>query len=152
MKIIVFSDNHGNIDIIKKIMNHHPEINTYLHCGDYCHHVEIPELIRVVGNCDTTFGDEIKIIQLCNRRILLTHGHLFPRFNIEKALIAYAKKMKCDIVCFGHIHVKVNKLVDDILLVNPSSLSYNYDNSEPAYVILDLITKSVVFHSIGGLK
>ena len=51
MKIVVISDNHGDKDVIERIVNIHKDADLYLHCGDsqmFDH--EIYPFISVKGN------------------------------------------------------------------------------------------------------
>lgn len=145
MKIIVFSDNHGKVERLVDVRKRHPEIQFFIHCGDYCSDIKTEWMIRVAGNNDYDGTEDIKIIKIEGVRIFITHGHLFSRFNLEKNLVKEAKKYQCDIVCFGHIHTRVCEWVDRVLVINPGSISYNYDGTLPGYAILDLQDKSVEF-------
>lgn len=145
MKVIVFSDNHGKVDRLIDVRKKHPEIDTFIHCGDYCSDIKEDWMIRVSGNNDYDGLDDIKIIEIDGVRIFITHGHLFSRINLEANLVKEAKKYNCDVVCFGHIHTRVCEVMNQVLVLNPGSISYNYDGTLPGYAILDLSNKTVEF-------
>lgn len=148
MKVIIFSDNHGKVSTLTDIRKRHPEISIFIHCGDYCSSVDDSWMIRVAGNNDYDDCDEIKIINIDGKRILITHGHLFPRYKLVDSLYQYALKNHCDIVCFGHIHVRVLEEKNGILIINPGSTNYNYDGSQCGYAILDTENNQVEFKYI----
>lgn len=145
MEIIVFSDSHGNINRLIDVKKRYPHITTFIHCGDYCHDISLDWIIRVAGNNDYDGCPDIKIVEIEGVRIFVTHGHLYSRFNLVEKLVKEAKKYQCEIVCFGHIHTRVYEKIDGILVINPSSISYNYDGTLPGYAILNLQNKTVVF-------
>lgn len=44
-----------------------------------------------------------------------------------------------DVVMYGHTHRPVVDIEDDIIAVNPGSLTYpRQDNRKPSYIIMDL--------------
>lgn len=145
MKILIMSDNHGDVLTIEQVMEQHKDIRYIFHCGDYCSSHKNDYLIRVQGNCDYEEISHEKIVELDGLRFLIVHGHLFSRVNLVTQLAQYAKTKNCDVVCFGHIHRRVFEVIDGITLINPGSLSYNYDGTTPGYAIFDTSTKHVEF-------
>lgn len=135
MKIIFFSDVHKDIDTLKELLN--KEQGIYYCLGDSEISKEVLEdynVISVRGNCDTdNFADNL-VVNINNKKILLTHGHLYNvKFTLNN-LYFYAKSINSDIVVFGHTHM-VTKIEDDINMYNPGSLrdskSYLvYENNE----------------------
>lgn len=140
MKIVVASDNHGNISALRKIVFKHPNADYYWHLGDSC--VEdvsiLKPFVSIRGNndYDPSLPNQ-RIIELLGHRFLLVHGHRHLTFDY-KFLKDYAKENKCDIVLYGHTHIFDVRQIDDIKLINPGSCSHNRDGEEPTYCVIEL--------------
>lgn len=144
MKIVLVSDNHGNLKVIKDIATKHQDGDYYLHCGDS----ELnPALLRpfvsVKGNNDYTDLPDHRIIKILNHQILLMHGHRYVSFRNYDLLIKRAKELNCDVVFFGHTHMFLDACIDNIRLINPGSCSYNRDMTMPSYAIVDINDKEI---------
>lgn len=140
MKIVLASDNHGNLNAINKILDKEPNGDYYWHLGDSC--IEdinlIKPFISVRGNND--FDPSLpsqRIIELNNHRFLLIHGHRHLTWDLE-FLYEYAKEMNCDVVLYGHTHIYDYRKIDDVLFINPGSCSRNRDGQDPTYAVLEL--------------
>lgn len=130
MRIIAFSDTHGNFDCIETIYRAQPHADYYLHLGDgYAQaqhmlelHPEMP-LLSVVGNCDVGIRDkDTKVLSLPDgRKILYTHGH---RFHVKYGLgdlCDAAEEMGVCAAFFGHTHEPFCQKIGDIWYINPGS-------------------------------
>lgn len=61
-----------------------------------------------------------------DRKILMTHGHLF-RVKLTHAMLAeYAKERRCDLALFGHTHIPADETEQGIRLVNPGALALGH--------------------------
>lgn len=133
-EFIVCSDNHGAISPLELIPLKYPNIKTKIHCGD----VELPpqylEGYDVISGNNDFSGDypDTLIVEVDNIRILVIHGHQYYFDRLEK-LAKRAINNHCQVVCFGHTHVFEEKLVNGVLCINPGSLRYNRDGTEPSY-------------------
>ena len=59
------------------------------------------------------------MLEIQNKKILLTHGHRYRvKYGYDR-LLSRAKEISADIVVFGHTHVPENTYIDNILLFNP---------------------------------
>ncbi len=133
-EIIVCSDNHGLITPLEKLNHTYPHIKTKIHCGD----IELPhEYVKgyhaVTGNNDYfyTYPEEL-IVDVGDFKILVTHGHQYYGDRLQK-LAKRAINHHCKMVCFGHTHVFEAVMVEGVLCLNPGSLRYNRDGSQPSY-------------------
>lgn len=145
MKIVVVSDNHGLEKPLEDVRRKHSDIQVLVHLGDS--EFELAKLkgfIAVKGNNDFYPGyQRARIIEVNEHRILIIHGDgLFYGQNRD-GLVATAKDNDCDIVLFGHSHVFEHQIIDGITLINPGSLNYNRDFSNPCYAIVDIEIDSV---------
>lgn len=140
MKIVIISDNHGRIEPIQNILYQHQDADAFIHCGDS----ELPVnylagYVAVRGNND--FYAELpdyRVLEIGNHRILIAHGHRLMFLDNRELLVNKAKSLDCDVICFGHSHIFESRVIDDITLINPGSISKNRDGSAPSYAILTI--------------
>lgn len=145
MKILVFSDSHGNSLRIKKaISDHEAGCNLIIHLGDGRADMEYvsqfyPEIpcIMISGNSESRKRDE-KIVEIGGIKIICIHGHTFNvKKDINEAQL-YAKNAGADILLYGHTHFADDTLscFDDgrrIRSFNPGSIGKGYP---PSYGII----------------
>lgn len=146
-KILVLSDNHGNVGILKELLLQNEDCDYYVHCGDSeMTKKQLNHFIAVRGNCDYDFElDDEFILELENHKILITHGHKkisFQRNVLD--LIEYAKTKACDIVFFGHTHIFLDQVIKNIHLVNPGSLHHSRDGSLCSYALVYIEKDNVI--------
>lgn len=142
MKILIISDIHGiktNLDFIRKkyrelkceklivlgdlYYNSNPtseyDIN---YVKDFLEEYK-DNIICIKGNCDSKVDEminsfplihELSVIPINNKNIYLTHGHIFNDTNW---------KYKNTILIFGHYHYPFIKEKNNILFINPGSIS-----------------------------
>lgn len=134
MKVLVISDTHGNVDVIKKIIKAEQKFHYLLHCGDGINdliHVIIPEdvcVITVCGNIDRARGinEKSTIVEtIGNFRFFITHGDIYGAHNDITGIWIEAKRSGCDIACFGHTHKPLN--------TNGSPMMFNPGATQSGY-------------------
>lgn len=134
--ILIISDYHKKEDaVLALIEKYHPDY--VLCCGDGESEESFYEenkIISVKGNCDYTNLPLTKIVEIDNKRILLTHGHLYDvYFDIFK-LYLLAKENNANIVLYGHTHNQMMEDYEGVIFINPGALKDgNYaliDNDE----------------------
>ena len=129
MKILVFSDSHGNTAFMEQaVLAEGPD--HILHLGDVCSDARalarrfpsIP-LDLVPGNCDGFSGGEAeRLLELGGRRILILHGHTRGvKAGIGGAVRA-ARDAGADVVCFGHTHEALCDRAGPLWILNPGSI------------------------------
>ncbi len=116
MDILVISDSHGRREKIEEAIERQiqkPAAVIFL--GDglrdmmYADTGDIP-IYRVSGNCDMggLFSDNgvltEQTVEICAKRIFMTHGHRYGVKSALTPLISEAVKREADIVLFGHTH------------------------------------------------
>ena len=152
MKILVISDTHGSYEeLLDSIL--YEEFDMLIHLGDYvedgekiCEHLSLPSHI-VAGNGDYgTKYKEDEIIEIQDKRIFLTHGHLYRVRNGIDSLYYKAMEEKVDLVLFGHTHIALNHIEDGIVFMNPESPSY------PRKGIYDISNKEELTYGIVGIE
>ncbi len=133
MKLIAFSDSHGDHMPMLAALKKHPKTEVVIFCGDGHHDIRevqkaFPDklYLTVKGNCDwyCEFAS-VQTITLCGKKLLITHGHL-QRVKETMMRLAYLGHQEhADIVVFGHTHDQVTFLDSKMLMVNPGSIGYN---------------------------
>lgn len=146
MKIGIISDTHGDMKSIEKAILYLKECDLIIHAGDsiddaeYIHYATDIDVKSVKGNCDLygIDGEYELIFEVDNKRFFLCHGHNYDVKYGLKYLYSLAKDNQIDIVIFGHSHVPLYKKLDNILFINPGSLSYPRGGSERTFGILTM--------------
>ena len=112
MKILVFSDSHGNISRMKDALEAHlPSCKLIIHLGDGGRDIEYlsslyPEIhvISLKGNGETISRDT-RLFDEMGVRFFCMHGHSYGvKSGIESAATE-AKNNGADILLYGHTHV-----------------------------------------------
>ena len=145
MKILIVSDTHRkNENYFAVLKLHHPDM--VIHCGDSegCEQILTEAagcpVKMVLGNND--FFSDLPREQEFNigkYRIWLTHGHNYY-VSMGNELIKKEAAARCmDIVIYGHTHRPVIDIGDEIIALNPGSLSYpRQEGRKPSYIIMEL--------------
>lgn len=124
MKILVFSDSHGNNAVMRQVLDiHHHTADYALHAGDgapsfllMAHEYPDVTFRAVRGNCDV-FSSAVSpddlptdlTLNVDGKRLLLLHGHTMGVKSTYLSLIPHARRNSIDIVIFGHTHERLEK-------------------------------------------
>lgn len=142
MRILIVSDTHGKNGNLEKVLKLTiPDL--LIHLGDlegsegYIETIAPCPVEMVSGNNDFfTALDREKIITLGKYKTLITHGHYYAVGRDHVRLAEAAKEMGCQIVMYGHTHRPEVTYYDDMIVVNPGSISHpRQDNRRPSYVM-----------------
>ena len=146
MKIVLCSDNHSNLDVIKKIASLNNDADYYWHLGDSESFDALNELkpfIGVRGNNDCDLNlPKIKIVSIDNFHFLLVHGHEQIRGNYM-GLYNLAIEKNCNVVLYGHTHLFDDFDYNGIRFINPGSCLYNRNGEGPTYALINTDGKSL---------
>jgi len=142
MKVVVFSDVHGNRDILERIISFNPDAEYFISLGDS----ELPlsyltdlDIIAIKGNYprDAGFAYESEM-KLNGVKIFITHGHKYGVHKGLKKILHKGFKGEYDLILYGHTHVARVDKADNLKLINPGSV-YRPRSKEPAsYLILNI--------------
>jgi len=147
VKILVISDTHKNIsnarDIIKRIKS---KIDLVIHLGDHDtdaeqlkYEFENVAFQYVPGNCDwCSFEDGKKILNVAGKKIMMTHGHDYGVKYSYDGIKKTARDQGAQMVLFGHTHVPYISIEENLLTMNPGSLSLPRGGSTYSYGIIDI--------------
>lgn len=142
MKVLVISDTHGDISLLKSNLEAVEECDMILHLGDYdsdtyrISEFYKKQIFAVRGNNDySSRFDQDKIIRIENHTIFMTHGHKYGvYFGIDR-LYYKAKEIGADIVLYGHTHVYNLQSKGQIIFLNPGSAFLSRDGQNSFAII-----------------
>ena len=156
MRAVVFSDSHGNYDVLEQIVERHKDdADLFIHLGDGEREMELlryayseKKFVFVSGNCD--YGSEapdFDLLDFGGKKIFLTHGW---RFGVKSSLDYVkeeARKYKADIALFGHTHIAGTDYDGGLYLMNPGSCG-RPRSGFPSYGIVDITEAGIALHTV----
>ena len=152
MKILVFSDAHGNLSGMEAAVDLHPDAEHILFLGDGVRQAETlsdfyPDrsFTLLSGNCDfsSDYPSEA-VVSLAGVRCFLCHGHtLFVKTDLSQA-IARTKAAGASVLLYGHTHIPYCRYENGIYVMNPGSIGSPRASSRPEYGLLDISDKGIL--------
>ncbi len=146
MRILIFSDSHGDARKLREALLRHPDITTILHLGDGNRECESiadafsdHTFYAVAGNCDFACnapGARLEIFG--GKKVFMSHGHLYGVKGGYYTYACAARERGVDIALFGHTHVPFEDYADGLYLFNPGSLK------DGNYGILDISAAGIM--------
>lgn len=141
-RIVVISDSHGSIRNLDSLLSRIGQPDALWHLGDCTEDAPVLAerlncgFVSVRGNCDPFSPMPLtETVDWHGMRFLLLHGHTVGgRLN----LVCAAKERQANVVLFGHSHVASIETAQDVLLINPGSLSRPRDVRGASVALLDL--------------
>lgn len=132
IKIIVFSDSHGDAQTMEKVLNQSSEVDMVIHTGDgHSEFLKLKEkfpdieMFGVSGNNDWRHKAPNNItLNVEDKKILVTHGHKYGVKSALTRLYFKALEENADLVLYGHTHCPALEDVNGIVFVNPGSIGY----------------------------
>ena len=156
MKILIVSDTHRKNENYLKVLQLVGKLDMVIHLGD----VEGSEYtIREAAGCpvemiagNNDFFSDLpseKTLQIGRYRVMITHGHRYYIGMGNEMLKEEATAHGVDIVMYGHTHKPVIDISDNIVAINPGSLSYpRQENRKPSYIIMEIDEKGEASFSL----
>ena len=161
MKILVFSDTHGNTDfMIEAIKKHMNDTDLIIHLGNnatdtlplnyICGHIAS---ICILGNNDSSvkgaYPEHCFTAGVTGVRIFACHGHTYGVNNDTNSLYMKGVHTRSDIVLYGHTHIAEISEKDGIYIINPGSCSLPRGKEPPSYAVIRIedgnIMPTIVF-------
>ena len=154
-RILVFSDSHGDVSGMCKVVERIIGVDLIVHCGDYSKdavflrkaYPDIP-VISVKGNNEYgfTLDEPSEIIEMDGVKIFVTHGHHEGVKSGTETVINRAAINDCAVCLFGHTHRALCIKENGVLVLNPGSAKghggtfgvVEIENSKPSAAILDI--------------
>ncbi len=146
MRILIMSDSHNKHENVMKVLNNEKHIDMLIHCGDIENgEEEIRKacncpMVAVKGNNDF-FVDLPKEIEmeLGSYKVLITHGHYYYVSMENQTIKQEAISREFDIVFYGHSHKPIIDREEEIVAINPGSISYpRQEGKRPSYCIMEI--------------
>ena len=146
MRLLVFSDSHGDIYAIKKAIDAQPTAEAVIFLGDgYMDFEKCKPLLKdkkiycVKGNndfyCDYPRNS---IIEEGGLKIYITHGHYEYVKSSLSGLLIKARENNCRIALYGHTHRQQTDYYDGIHIFCPGAL-YNDE-----YGVIDITDSGII--------
>jgi len=160
MKILIVSDTHGkNTNILNTIERVGP-IDLLIHLGDFEGGEEYIKSIAncpvemVSGNNDFFTGLPKEVIMRIGKYVvMLTHGHRYGVNYTTTNLVETAKKNHVNIVMFGHTHVPMINMTEEVWLINPGSLTQPRQHGrKQTFIIMDIDDEGNAHFTLNNCK
>ncbi|SHH26293.1 metallophosphoesterase [Tepidibacter thalassicus] len=144
MKIGVIGDTHRNFKYIDKAIDYLRECDLILHTGDnffdsrYIYKMTGVNTIGVKGNCDFEDVEDEIVFKVEDFNIFLCHGHKYDVKYGLRSIKKRALELGVDIVVFGHTHTQLNLKENNILFLNPGSISLPRGTTKKSFFIINI--------------
>ena len=156
MKILIVSDTHRNHDNLEIVIEQEKPFDLLIHlgdaegCEDYIEAMAECPVEVVAGNNDffssLPYEQEMKIGKY---KIFLTHGHYYYVNAGNSRIQSEGKARGADIVMFGHTHRPVLEQAEDMIILNPGSISYpRQAGKNPSYIVMDIDETGEAYFSL----
>ena len=151
MKILIVSDTHRNEDNLIKALENEKSLDLLIHCGDVegaeyeIEHYAGCNTVFVAGNNDF-FSRLPRDLELTveDYKVWVTHGHNYYVNTNPEYIRKEARLRGMDIAIYGHTHRPVIEKKDDLIVINPGSLTYpRQEGRRPSYVVLEVEKKDI---------
>ena len=158
MKVLIVSDTHKrNDNYFEVVQMHRPDM--VIHCGDsegseyaLTQSADCPVKI-VLGNNDffSELPRELEF-NVGSYKVWVVHGHSYYVSMGNETIKREAVARGVDIVMSGHTHRPVIDKDEEVIAINPGSLSYpRQDGRRPSYIIMEIDRHDEVHFTIAYL-
>lgn len=148
-KILVISDNHGNMESLRVILDYmEGKMDALVHCGDS---EMVPEMIKSMvdcpvylaeGNSDYAFFEnQDDIFEMDDHICFVTHGHSYGVNWGQDELLDKALEMGADLVFYGHTHCPAYQIYEEegVTIFNPGSVAFPRQHPPvPTFLVVEL--------------
>lgn len=146
MKILVISDTHKKHRNFESVLRKLGAIDMLLHLGDTEGGEDYIEAlagcpVHIVGGNNDFFSmlPREEEFFIGAYKVFMTHGHNYYVSMGESRIQEEARSRNADIVMYGHTHRPSLKIEDDLVTLNPGSLSYpRQEGRAPSFIIMEL--------------
>ena len=160
MKVLVVSDTHGQHRNLIKVIEEVGMIDMFIHLGDveggelFLENLVSCEKHIIKGNNDF-FSDlpREEEFYIGAKKVFITHGHNYYVSLNYDMIKDEGRHRGDDIVMFGHTHKPYLEQSEDLLLLNPGSISFPRQAGKlPSYAVLEVSENNKVNCQIFYLK
>lgn len=146
MKILIVSDTHGKLRNFDAVLEQEKQVDMLLHLGDVDHDDDYMEAVLdcpvhiIAGNNDFFSGlPHEEMLQIGKYQVFMTHGHNYYVSAHTRRLKEAARSRGADIVMYGHTHKPDIDTSEDVIAINPGSLSYpRQGGGRATYIIMEV--------------
>ena len=151
MKVLIVSDTHRNEDNLIEVLDKEKNLDLLIHCGDVegaedeIEHYAGCKTVFVAGNNDffSRIPREMEL-QVEGMKVWVTHGHNYYVNTNPEYIRKEARIRNMDIVLYGHTHRPIIEKKEDLIVINPGSLTYpRQEGRRPSYAVLELVEREV---------
>lgn len=155
MRILIVSDTHGSHRTLDEALRTVGDIDMFIHLGDveggedYIESVVGCEKHIVRGNNDffSRLNPEEEFL-IGDLKAFISHGHNYYVSLDPEQIKAEGRARGADVVMFGHTHRPYLDEDEDIVVLNPGSLSFpRQAGREPSYMLMEMAENGVVTYS-----
>lgn len=146
MKVVIVSDTHGSHRNLEKVLEEEKPMDMLIHLGD----VEGGEdYITALADCPTHIvrgnndffsdlpGEEE--FMMGGYHMFISHGHYYYVSMGEERLKEEARARGADIVMYGHTHKPTLTREEDLITLNPGSITYpRQEGRRPSYMVMEI--------------
>ena len=156
MRIIVYSDTHGNLAAHMEIFKRNEDADAFIFLGDGERELDKmralypnKKILHVAGNCDWgSMTPDWDIFMANGVKILFTHGHTAGvKYSLDR-LCYRAMEVGAKIVLFGHTHCRYYEYHDGLHILNPGSASLPRDSKGKSYAFIDILDSGIVCNHV----
>ncbi len=160
MKVLIVSDTHRRHGNLETVLENVGKMDLLIHLGDAEGEEDYIEAIAgcpveiIAGNNDFFSNlDKEKVILLGKYKVLLTHGHYYNVTVGVERLKEEARERRIDIAMFGHTHRPYLEIGDEIVILNPGSISFpRQEGRKPSYILMEIDDRGEAHFTINYLR
>lgn len=146
MKILIMSDSHGRSYYMERAILAVSPMDHLIHLGDIDGEEEYlrdiaPCPVSIVSGNNDFFSREPReeVLHFGQYTLFLTHGHRQGVYSGTGALKEAARLSGANIAVYGHTHIPLIDLSDDVWVVNPGSISLpRQEGRKPSYAVMEI--------------
>ncbi len=160
MKVLIVSDTHRRHGNLETVLENVGKMDLLIHLGDAEGEEDYIEAIAgcpveiIAGNNDFFSDlDKEKVILLGKYKVLLTHGHYYNVTVGVERLKEEARERGIDIAMFGHTHRPYLEIGNELVILNPGSISFpRQEGRKPSYILMEIDDRGEAHFTINYLK
>lgn len=160
MKVLIVSDTHRRHGNLESVLENVGKMDLLIHLGDaegeedYIEEIAGCPVEIIAGNNDFFSNlDKEKVILLGKYKVLLTHGHYYNVTVGVERLKEEARERGIDIAMFGHTHRPYLEIGDELVILNPGSISFpRQEGRKPSYILMEIDDRGEAHFTINYLK
>ncbi|MCI9052756.1 MAG: metallophosphoesterase [Lachnospiraceae bacterium] len=160
MKVLIVSDTHRRHGNLETVLENVGKMDLLIHLGDAEGEEDYIEAIAgcpveiIAGNNDFFSNlDKEKVILLGKYKVLLTHGHYYNVTVGVERLKEEARERGIDIAMFGHTHRPYLEIGNELVILNPGSISFpRQEGRKPSYILMEIDDRGEAHFTINYLK